>query len=446
MWTKDWGNKIIFSHGTRHSSGVAILLDKKYDYNISEVKKDTNGRFLLVNIEINNENFILINVYAPTKDNSKEQKQFFEYVNDKLEDYTICNIIIGGDFNVCLNPNLDKHGGAKVKQSARAKQIYEIAETNDLIDVWRTFNEDKRRFTWRSFTKNGRVSSRLDFWLISSHLMFDVENTVIEPSIKTDHSLIKINLNLKKTPERGRGFWKINNSLLMDKDYTKLINSLLENCAAKFQNVQNKALVWDCIKCEIRGATIQFAVQKANEKRQYETNLRAELKVLEDKLDNNEEVMDIYNTVKKDLEQIEEEKLRGNIVRSRAQLIEEGEKCSKYFMNLENRNYRTKCITTLLKDEIKISKQPDILDECKRFYEHLYSKSMECNLFEKCQFFKTNHIELNEIEKEICETKLCLEECYESLLKLSNNKTPGCDGISVKFYKVFWDKIKQFCY
>ena len=154
--------------------------------------------------------------------------------------------------------------------------------------------------------------------------------------------------------------------------------------------------------------------------------------------------MDTYNTVKKDLEQIEEEKLRGNIVRSKAQLIEEGEKCSKYFMNLENRNYRTKCITILLKDEIKISKQPDLLDECKRFYEHLYSNSMECNLFEKCQFFKTNHIELNEIEKEICETKLCLEECYESLLKLSNNKTPGCDGISVEFYKVFWDKIKQF--
>ena len=77
-----------------------------------------------------------------------------------------------------------------------------IAESNDLIDVWRTFNKDKRRFTWRSFTKkNGRVSSRLDFWLISSHLMIDVESTVIKPSVKTDHSLIKISLNLKKTPE-----------------------------------------------------------------------------------------------------------------------------------------------------------------------------------------------------------------------------------------------------
>ena len=43
LWTKDWGNKIIFSHGTHHSSGVAILLDKKYEYNISKVKKKIPG-------------------------------------------------------------------------------------------------------------------------------------------------------------------------------------------------------------------------------------------------------------------------------------------------------------------------------------------------------------------------------------------------------------------
>ena len=39
LWSKDWGNKIIFSHGTDHIIGVAILLYKKYGYNISEVKK-----------------------------------------------------------------------------------------------------------------------------------------------------------------------------------------------------------------------------------------------------------------------------------------------------------------------------------------------------------------------------------------------------------------------
>ena len=27
-----------------------------------------------------------------------------------------------------------------------------------------------------------------------------------------------------------------------------------------------------------------------------------------------------------------------------------------------------------------------------------------------------------------------------------NNKTPGSDGISVEFYKVFWDKINMYRY
>ena len=27
---------------------------------------------------------------------------------------------------------------------------------------------------------------------------------------------------------------------------------------------------------------------------------------------------------------------------------------------------------------------------------------------------------------------------------MANNKTPGSDGISVEFYKVFWDKIKTY--
>ena len=40
--------------------------------------------------------------------NTKKNIYFFEDVNDILEDYTGCNIIIGGDFNACLNPNLDK--------------------------------------------------------------------------------------------------------------------------------------------------------------------------------------------------------------------------------------------------------------------------------------------------------------------------------------------------
>ena len=99
---------------------------------------------------------------------------------------------------------------------------------------------------------------------------------------------------------------------------------------------------------------------------------------------------EVYDTVHKELEQIEEEKLRRNITRSRAQWIEEGEKCSKYFMQLETKNYKTKCMTTLIKDESKIADQQTILKECKEFHKALYSEPVLERNFENCKFLKQN--------------------------------------------------------
>ena len=36
-----------------------------------------------------------------------------------------------------------------------------------------------------------------------------------------------------------------------------------------------------------------------------------------------------------------------------------------------------------------------------------------------------------------------MQECYDGLKFQRNNKSPGCDGLSVEFYKTFWDDIGQ---
>ena len=132
------------------------------------------------------------------------------------------------------------------------------------------------------------------------------------------------------------------------------------------------------------------------------------------------------------------------MIRARAQWVEEGEKCSKYFMQLENRNYKTKCITSLKNDEQFIEGQADILKECKNFYETLYCKPSTENDFSNCQFFKNDHKELNEVEQNICESLVTEDECFESIMSFPNNKSPGCDGITVEFYKYFWQKLKPY--
>ena len=61
------------------------------------------------------------------------------------------------------------------------------------------------------------------------------------------------------------------------------------------------------------------------------------------------------------------------MIRSRARWIEEGEKPSKYFCNLESRNYLNKTIKKVqLDDSRTIYNQSEILDNVKLFYETLF--------------------------------------------------------------------------
>ena len=52
MWRSEWGSKVLFSHGTSNSRGVAILFPNNIEYTIKKTISDTEGRFLIVEVEI----------------------------------------------------------------------------------------------------------------------------------------------------------------------------------------------------------------------------------------------------------------------------------------------------------------------------------------------------------------------------------------------------------
>ena len=72
-WTREWGGKIIFSHGTIQSAGVAILIPN--DIEVGEIDRDNEGRIVKVAINIVNEWVDVISVYAPTGDKVRLQKK-----------------------------------------------------------------------------------------------------------------------------------------------------------------------------------------------------------------------------------------------------------------------------------------------------------------------------------------------------------------------------------
>ena len=50
---------------------------------------------------------------------------------------------------------------------------------------------------------------------------------------------------------------------------------------------------------------------------------------------------------------------------------------------------------------------------------------------------------LNEDEKVSCEGPLSDYECFIALKDMQNNKSPGSDGLTTEFYKIFWKYIKS---
>ena len=72
---------------------------------------------------------------------------------------------------------------------------------------------------------------------------------------------------------------------------------------------------------------------------------------------------------------IRNNRLKDQCIRSKSKLIEEGEKPTKYFINLKTRNYVSKQIPNIKKDNGSvIFDQMEILHEKKCWYENLYKK------------------------------------------------------------------------
>ena len=334
----DWNKyasdyNIWYSHGTNRARGVCTMIPKQLSYKVVKQISDENGRFLLLHTFIDNSEFVLVNLYAPTKDNPEEQKLFLNFVREHLCHFLGKRIIMGGDFNIYMNPELDKKGGICEKQSECSVILQDLVDELNLCDIYRLQNPDQHRYTWRNKGRNGWVHSRLDMFLVSQDLQFQKIKALIHPGIKSDHSLIEISFVTSKDWVRGKGFYKFNTTLLKDKFYVDMINKEITELENENKSSQNKALFWDYCKCKFRGLTISYSSFKSKQQKMVEAQLSAEVESLEQVISEtpSPDLLNRYQETKQLLEEIHITKAKGHLTRSRAQDIEENEKCSKYF-------------------------------------------------------------------------------------------------------------------
>ena len=138
------------------------------------------------------------------------------------------------------------------------------------------------------------------------------------------------------------------------------------------------------------------------------------------------------------------EKNKGAQIRSRAKWIEQGEKSTKFFFNLEKQNITKNTIKKLKKaDGSIIHKDRDIIEEGRQFYEDLYKEEDISDQEIKNYLDKSCHSKtLNEIQSNNLEGKITVKECETAIKSMKSNKSPGSDGIPAEFYQTFWPDLQ----
>ena len=150
---------------------------------------------------------------------------------------------------------------------------------------------------------------------------------------------LHVKFNCKQTFHRGPGLWKFNSSVTMNDDYTRLLSQFLQDWRLQRGRYLDLRTWWDIGKNHIRDITIELATSKRRKKKFQRSNLVRQLN-----LDVQESVPSagVITNLRQQIRDIDEEFISGVIVKSKELWVEQGEKPTKYFYNLEKKRQQKK--------------------------------------------------------------------------------------------------------
>ncbi len=127
-----WVSQYFHSLFSSRARGVAILFHKYIYFNPSDVLADRNGIYIILSGLLFKTPVVLANIYAPNFDYNTFFTKFLSVLPNLHSSY----LIIGGDFNLCLNPQLDRAFQRCAILSKSAKIIHYVLNSYAVTDVW----------------------------------------------------------------------------------------------------------------------------------------------------------------------------------------------------------------------------------------------------------------------------------------------------------------------
>ena len=137
----------------------------------------------------------------------------------------------------------------------------------------------------------------------------------------------------------------------MDSEYIELIKKTIDEVAKEYRNNDDvdAVLLWDTMKMQIRSSSLKYAREKKAKIKSKENTLESDISSLRKKLEEENPSDAVKSEIYKELdiktlqlEKIAQYRTRGAILRSKARWYNEGEKNTKYFLNMQKRHFNKK--------------------------------------------------------------------------------------------------------
>ena len=263
------------------------------------------------------------------------------------------------------------------------------------------------------------------------------------PKFTSDHNPVSVSISTNRNP-KGKGYWKFPNPILTSDKYCAQMSENLCNWITRYSKEYTPDLVLDLIKWKVQGATTDFlrldGLEDKSEMRRHATI--AELHSYRDsenishteRKEVNNEIVSQMQAWSQFLEQVGKKRKEFNIGRC----IRDKEKSSKYFFRKFN---AIPSSTSMLYDEQDSPQTSDegILKISHNFYTKLYNKQYLPYTHSSSFINILNSNLIDEEDSALLGAEITLDELTTAMQGMKDGKALGLDGLSVNFYKRFWN-------
>ena len=190
---------------SKKKAGVAILISDKIDFKPTKIKRDKEGHHIMVKGSMQQEELMILNIYAPNTGAPRYIKQVLKDLQRGLDSHTI----IVRDFNTPLSI-LDRSTRQKINKDIQDSNS-DLDQAN-LIDVYRNLYPKSTEYTF--FSAPHRSYSKTENIIGSKSCLSKCKRMEIITNSLSDHSAIKLDLRIKKLTQNCTTSWKLSNWFL----------------------------------------------------------------------------------------------------------------------------------------------------------------------------------------------------------------------------------------